>query len=286
MTDRVLVSFDGVVRDPDLPLLHADDLGAVRGEGVFETMLLRGARVRKVGLHLDRLADGARLLGLPPVDRAAAARAPDIATGEWVRPRGEGEAMGRLAYSRGRESASGDGPTGYVTVAAVPERIVATRISGVRVMTLDRGYTTDFGGRAPWQLLGAKSLSYATNMAAVRYANQRGFGDVVYVSADGYVLEGARASVIAMTGRSLVTPPAQVGILPGTTQRAIYAEALRSGWAATTGMLTVGDLCAADAVWLVSSVTLAARVTAIDSTVMTTADGGDFPDLVDRAVDC
>ena len=113
-------------------------------------------------------------------------------------------------------------------------------------------------------------------MAAVRYANQRGFGDVVYVSADGYVLEGARASVIAMTGRNLVTPPAQVGILRARRSGRSGAEALRSGWAATTGMLTVGDLCAADAVWLVSSVTLAARVTAIDSTVMTTADGAIF----------
>lgn len=285
MTDRVLVSLDGVVHDPGLPFLYADDLGAVRGEGVFETMLLRAGRVRKVGLHLDRLAGGARLLGLPSVDRAAAARAIDVATAEWVRRRGDDEAMVRLAYSRGRESAPGDGPAGYVTVAPIPERIVETRTSGVPVMTLERGYSTDFGGRAPWQLLGAKTLSYATNMAAVRHAAEQGFGDVIYVSADGYVLEGARASVIAVTGRSLVTPPAEVGILPGTTQHAVYAEALRSGWEATTGLLTVGDLCAADSVWLVSSVTLAARVTVIDSMVMTTGDAGDFVDLVNRAID-
>ena len=102
MTDRVLVSFDGVVRDPDLPLLHADDLGAVRGEGVRDDAAAK-CSCAKVGLHLDRLADGARLLGLPPVDRAAAAQALDIATGEWVRLRGEDETMMvRLAYSRGR----------------------------------------------------------------------------------------------------------------------------------------------------------------------------------------
>ncbi|MCS3877790.1 aminodeoxychorismate lyase [Gordonia amarae] len=284
MTDRILVSLDGVVHDPDVPFLYADDLGAVRGEGVFETMLLRGGRVRKVGLHLDRLTDGARLLGLPTLDRAAAARVIDIAAAEWVARNGDAEAMMRLAYSRGRESAPSAGPTGYVTVAPVPERIVATRSSGVRVMTLNRGYTTDFAAAAPWQLLGAKTLSFATNMAAVRHANGQGFDEVIYLSADGYVLEGARASVIAVTGRTLVTPQPGVGILPGTTQWAIYAEARRSGWEARTALLTVDDLCAADSVWLISSVTLAARVTVIDSTVMAAGDEGDFRDLVDRSI--
>lgn len=285
MTDRILVSLDGVVHDPDVPFLYADDLGAVRGEGVFETMLLRGGRVSKVGLHLDRLTGGALLLGLPALDRAAAARAIDIAAAEWVARNGDAEAMMRLAYSRGRESAPPAGPTGYVTVAPVPERIVATRSSGVRVMTLNRGYTTDFAAAAPWQLLGAKTLSFATNMAAVRHANGQGFDDVIYVSADGYVLEGARASVITVTGRALRTPPPEAGILPGTTQRAIYAEARRSGWDARTAPLTVDDLCAADSVWLTSSVTLAARVRVIDSTVMAAGDADDFLDLVSRAID-
>lgn len=284
MSERILVSLDGIVCDPDVPFLYADDLGAVRGEGVFETMLLRGGRVRKVALHLDRLEGGAHLLGLPRVDRERLARAIECAAAAWVRRHGDDEAMVRLSYSRGRESAPAAGPTGYVTVAPVPARIVATRNSGVRVLTLDRGYRTDFAAGAPWQLLGAKSLSYATNMAAVRYANERGFDDVIYVSADGYVLEGARASVLTVTGRTLITPPCEAGILPGTTQRAIYAEARRSGWEARTALLTVDDLCAADSVWLISSVTLAARVKVIDSTVMAAGDEGDFRDLVDRSI--
>jgi 4-amino-4-deoxychorismate lyase len=37
----VLVTLDGTVRDPAAPLLFADDLAAVRGDGVFETLLVR-----------------------------------------------------------------------------------------------------------------------------------------------------------------------------------------------------------------------------------------------------
>ncbi|KLL93323.1 hypothetical protein NJ76_32085 [Rhodococcus sp. IITR03] len=42
MAERVLVTLDGEVRDADAPLLHADDFGVLRGDGVFETLLVRG----------------------------------------------------------------------------------------------------------------------------------------------------------------------------------------------------------------------------------------------------
>ncbi|MBH0121393.1 aminodeoxychorismate lyase, partial [Rhodococcus sp. CX] len=46
MADRVLVTLDGEVRDADAPLLHADDFGVLRGDGVFETLLVREGRAR------------------------------------------------------------------------------------------------------------------------------------------------------------------------------------------------------------------------------------------------
>ena len=62
--------------------------------------------------------------------------------------------------------------------------------------------------------------------------------------------------MIAMTGRSLVTPPAQVGILPARRSGRSMPKHCDPDGGDDGGMLTVGDLCAADAVWLVSSVTL------------------------------
>ena len=37
----VIVTLDGEVHPPGTPLLHADDLAAVRGDGIFETLLVR-----------------------------------------------------------------------------------------------------------------------------------------------------------------------------------------------------------------------------------------------------
>jgi 4-amino-4-deoxychorismate lyase len=56
MADRVLVTLDGKVQDPEVPLLFADDAAALRGDGVFETLLVRAATAIDTPRHLARLA--------------------------------------------------------------------------------------------------------------------------------------------------------------------------------------------------------------------------------------
>lgn len=117
----------------------------------------------------------------------------------------------------------------------------------------------------PWLLAGAKTLSYAVNMAALRHAERHGAGDVVFVSTDGFVLEGPRSTVVIATtgsdGRTcLLTPPPWYPILRGTTQQALFEVARNSGYDCDYQALRPADLVAAQGVWLVSSITLAARV--------------------------
>ncbi|WP_258935329.1 aminotransferase class IV [Nesterenkonia pannonica] len=57
-------------------------------------------------------------------------------------------------------------------------------------MLLDRGYDADLADRAPWLLLGAKTLSYAVNMAALRHAKANGHNDAIFVTPREQVLEG------------------------------------------------------------------------------------------------
>ena len=284
MSANILVDIDGTVRDASEPFLHADDLAAVRGDGIFETLLVRDGRACNVTRHLDRLARSATMLEMAVPHPDAWRTAIDVAVKEWA---AVGDAQGwlRLVCSRGRESEPGGSSTSFVTVGPVGDRVLAARRDGVSVVTLDRGFSSDFAAGAPWQLLGAKTLSYATNMAALRYATAHGYDDVIYLSADGLVLEGPRSTVIARYGDRLVTPPTDVGILPGTTQLATFALAEREGWETEVASLTPARLRAADGVWLISSVTLAARVTALDGNLMPdVTKTGDFADLVHRAV--
>src|SRR6202044_3777985 len=67
----VIVTLDGEVHSPGAPLLFADDLAAVRGDGVFETLLVRDGRGCLVDTHLIRMGHSAKLLDLPEPDLAA-----------------------------------------------------------------------------------------------------------------------------------------------------------------------------------------------------------------------
>jgi 4-amino-4-deoxychorismate lyase len=252
-------SFDDAftVVDPLGPALPLGELSAQRGDGVFESLGVVDGHAQEVGPHLDRLAHSAHLLDLPAPNAAQWLAAIARVAAEA----GPGESVIKLILSRGIEE--GSSPTAWVTLATAPENTRA-RTEGVRVVTLDRGYQLDVPGRAPWLLLGAKTLSYAVNMAAIREAKRRGADDAVFVTTDGYVLEAPTASVILRLGDRFVTPEPAVGILHGTTQRSLFAHLAQRGLSTVYEPVLLSDLRTADAAWLLSSVRLAAPISAVD----------------------
>ncbi|MGO3326898.1 aminodeoxychorismate lyase [Gordonia sp. (in: high G+C Gram-positive bacteria)] len=263
----IVVDGDGCLRDEHAPLLFGDDLGVLHGDGVFETVLVREGRARLVDAHLARLVDGAARLDLPEPDIEALRRAVVVAQDGWVQ---EGwatlrDGALRIVYSRGRESEP-DTPTAFVTVSPVPERAAAARRGGVSVTLLPRAQDPDVA--APWELSGAKVLSYARNTAALRHAHGNGFDDAIYLSSAGSVLESPRANVVAVLDGGLTATPPGDGILAGTTQAALFDVASRRGIAVRYRRMTPDDLVRADGVWLLSSLTLAARVRRIDDRVL------------------
>ena len=308
--------------DVTRPQLLLTDRAATRGDGVFESLLFRGGRVRALEAHLERLAASAAALDLPvpaasvwrealelalgaftgsvepalpdaagsrPAGGAAAAvgasaggaagasgtsapghsPAPSAASG----PTGTGpsEATVKLVASRGPEhpAPGSDGGTYWVSVTPLLRGPARGPENGLAVVLLERGVDAELARRAPWLLAGVKTLSYAVNLAAQRWARAQGADDAVFVTADGQVLEGATSSVLVARrgedGRVLLrTPETEAGILAGTTQSAAFEAGLLAGWDVEYGALRREDLLAADAVWLVSSVRLAAAVTSVD----------------------
>jgi 4-amino-4-deoxychorismate lyase len=291
----VIVTLDGEMHPPGSPLLHADDLAAVRGDGAFETLLVRDDGACLVEPHLQRLTQSAKLMDLPEPDLPSWRRAIDLATREWAAGTADEGAM-RLIYSRGRESgppqAGGapTAPTAYVMVNPVPERVAAVRRDGVAAVTLDRGLAANGIDKMPWLLASAKTLSYAVNMAVLRHAARQGAGDVIFVSSDGYILEGPRSTVVIATDSEgsdlcLLTPPPWYPILRGTTQQALFEVARAKGYDCDYRALRVADLHAAQGIWLISSMTLAARVHTLDGRRLPRSPiAAEFAELVDAAI--
>jgi 4-amino-4-deoxychorismate lyase len=282
----VVVTLDGEILAAGTPLLYADDLAVVRGDGIFETLLVRDGGACLVEAHLRRLAYSAKLVDLPEPDLAKWRRAIDRAAHQWATDTADEGAM-RLIYSRGRES--GSAPTAYVMVNALPERVATVRRDGLAAITLDRGLPAVGADEMPWLLAGAKTLSYAVNMAALRHAARQGAGDVIFVSSDGYVLEGPRSTVVIAAdvggATGLLTPPPWYPILRGTTQQALFQVARAKGYDCDYRALRVDDLFAAQGIWLVSAMTLAARVHTLDGRALPPAAmAAEFAELVDAAI--
>ena len=282
----VVVTLDGEILAPDAPLICPDDLAAVRGDGVFESLLVRDGGACLVAAHLDRLAHSAKLMDLPEPDPTSWRRAIDMAARRWTASTADDGAM-RLLYGRGRES--GSAPTAYVTVNPLAERIAGARRNGIAAITLPHVLPATGVDAMPWLLAGAKTLSYAVNMAALRHAARHGAGDAIFVSSDGYILEGPRSTVVIaadMGGTTgLLTPPPWYPILRGTTQQALFQVARAKGYDCDYRALRLADLAVSQGIWLVSSITLAARVHTLDGRKLPQPTlAAEFAELVDLAI--
>ncbi|SFS17203.1 4-amino-4-deoxychorismate lyase [Microbacterium sp. cf046] len=245
--------------DPTAPALSVGELSTQRGDGIFESVGVIDGHAQEVQAHLDRLVHSAEICDLPVPQVEQWRQAVALAAEHC----GPGESVIKLILSRGVEH--GPAPTAWVTAAPAAD-FSKPRAAGVRVVTLDRGYASDVPARAPWLLLGAKTLSYAVNMAAIREAKRRGADDAIFVSSDGVVLEAPTASIILRFGDSFVTPAPTGGILQGTTQLSAFAWLEEQGLHTEYRDVHTPELSRADAAWLVSSVRLAAPISEIDGT--------------------
>jgi 4-amino-4-deoxychorismate lyase len=189
-------------------VLAADDLGLTRGDGCFEATRVRTDadgrhQIDHLTEHLDRFQASSVALELPDVDADAwRALIEDVLSGWHL----AGEAMLRLMITRGRESTPGI--TGLATLTPLADSSKRQRRDGVTVITLNRGVASDAYAAAPWLLGGVKTLSYAVNVAAARWAAAASADDVIFLSTDGYVLEAPTSAVVWWADGGLFTTPA------------------------------------------------------------------------------
>jgi 4-amino-4-deoxychorismate lyase len=253
--------------EPDQPVVTAFDQGLGRGDGIFESVLVTGGRTPHLDAHLARLGRSARIMALPhPGDHAVRALV-DAVVADWP---ADTDGACRIFLTRGL--GEGTPPTLLALLAPVPAETVRQREEGIAVVSLSLGIPADFRATAPWLLGGAKTLSYAVNMAAYRHAHTAGADDVVLTSLEGRLLEGPTSTVVWAAGGRLHTPPVETGILAGTTQARLFDRAEADGWPTAVTAGTVEDLHAADAVWLLSGIRGAATVHTLDG--VPRGDGG------------
>jgi branched-chain amino acid aminotransferase len=221
------------------------DHGFLYGDGLFETVRAYGGRLFMTDAHFDRLASGARRVGLDvPFDRAGFADLLD----RTRRANGLEEALLRLTVSRGAgppvPDASACGPATVVVTA----RPAATRDPdrwrrGIAVALVPGAVAAG----------GLKSISYQAHVLALAEARRRGADEAVLVNPAGEVAEGSVSNLFGVWGGLLATPPLDAGALAGVTRAVVLELAEREGVPAAQRTLSPEDLGAADELFVTGS---------------------------------
>jgi branched-chain amino acid aminotransferase len=242
--------------------VHVGTHGLHYGSGVFEGIRAyetpRGTAVFRLGEHIDRLENSARLLymDLPYTRDELIAACWDLIGANglpecYLRP---------IAFS------------GYGQLG------VACRDNPVDVVIMAwpwGSYLGEEGLRegirakvSSWQRIGANVIPhvakatgvYLNSMLAVLEANRSGYEEAILLTPDGYVADGSGENIFVVKDGVIATPDLSASILPGITRDTLIQIAQDLGYPVVQKNLIRTDLYLADEVFMCGT---AAEVTPI-----------------------
>lgn len=242
--------------------VHVEDRGYQFADGVYEVCEVLGGRLVDERRHLDRLDRSLRELSIAaPMSRAALA----AVLKEVVRRNGVRDGMVYLQVTRGvarRDHAfpASDTVPAMVVTARRTDREAQEALArkGVAVITVPENR---------WPRVDIKSVSLLPNVLAKQMAKEAGAREAWFVDADGYVTEGASTNAwIVTAGRTIVTRPADNGILRGITRTVAVEVAADLGYTVEERAFTVAEAHAADEAFISAATTVIMPVVSIDGT--------------------
>src|SRR5919112_5108712 len=196
-----------VLDDPMAPVISVADHGFTVGDGVFEAVKVVRGRPFALSRHLQRLSRSARGLGLPDPDLD---RIRD-AVGEVLAAQPLPLGRLRITYTAGVAplgSGRGDAEPTLVVVAAPLEPYAeAPSVVTVPWPRNERG-----------SIAGIKTTSYAENVVALAWAQERGAQEAVFANTAGHLCEGTGSNVFYVVDGELRTPTLASGCLAGITR--------------------------------------------------------------------
>ena len=248
---------DGRILPADGPQLSVFDRGFQLGDGIFETLRVRGGHPTELAEHVARLHRSAAGLDIALPDGLDAALREGIAA--LLSADGldgpAGDASVRITVSRGPFRGRGLLPPAEVVAPTIA--IQAWPVVPPPADHLERGLhlVASAVRRDPENpLVTLKTTSRADYVYARLEARRAGADDAVFLTIDGHLSEGTTANIFLVRRGELATPSLDCAILPGTTRSWLLTWGRRAGLRPVEGRLRPTDLAEADEAFLSSSV--------------------------------
>ncbi len=222
------------------------DRGLHYGDGLFETMAVRGGRVRFLDWHLERLADGAARLAIPLPEpgtlaaEIAAVSAADRGVVKLMLTRGAGE--------RGYRPPPHPEPMRMLVGLPWPALAPAAWSEGVRV-----GWCRMRLGRNP-RLAGIKHLNRLEQVLARAEWDDAAMAEALMMDDRGHVICGTQTNLFARIAGRWTTPLLDQCGVAGVMRRAFMEWAAARGEPVIERELPAAELAGAGALLLTNAV--------------------------------
>lgn len=249
----IAVSIDGILVAPEQATVSVFDRGFLYGDGVFEVFRTWDEVAVDLDAHLMRLFASAAALGIKSLDRARVVHAVQ----HTLKNSGPGEHRIRVVLTRGpgalfaRPDALGPGRT-IVIVEPLP-----AQPSELSLAVVDWPLPRRSGAAH-------KVLAYLDHVLARELAASAGADEAVRLGADGDVVECATSNIAIVSAGAVITPPVEIGILPGVTRARVIAACKSLGISALERHVALAELQGADEIFVTSAVRGVVAVTRLD----------------------
>lgn len=202
-------------------MIPPDDRGFTLGDGLFETVLAVGGDLLRLEAHLNRLAAGCEMLGLPAPDRTLAARLMRAALADAGL--GKARAAVRLTLT------AGSGGRGLDRPDSPSLRLVVTAAASPRPSTPARLVTAGVRRNAQSPASRLKTLAYLDNVLARAEARAAGADEALMLNTRGELACAAAANLFWVQGERLFTPALTCGVLAGVQRARVAAWMAKAG---------------------------------------------------------
>ncbi len=252
--------------------VHVEDRGYQFADGVYEVCEVWKGQLVDVPRHLDRLG---RSMAELRIDWPMARKAMEFVLGEVVRRNKVRDGLVYVQVTRGvarRDHffpSEDVAPSIVVTAKATsPQAAEKTAETGISVITYPENR---------WPRVDIKTVALLPNVLAKQHAKENGGKEAWYVDDNGNVTEGGstNAWIVTMDG-TLVTRPAESGILRGITRAVVLDLVEREGLAFEERAFSVEEALKAREAFVTAASTLVMPVVKIDDTVI----GNGYPGSV------
>lgn len=247
------VLVNGNVPSDPAQAMAVDDRGLSYGDGLFETMLLRGGAVRFLTSHLTRLELGCRRLG---IDYPEAALAADIARFSGSTHDGVLKiVLTRGAGGRGYRPPLNTQVTRVVSLHPLPAVIAPTIAARWCELRLSRNPA----------LAGMKHLNRLEQVLAQREWNDERIGEGLMLDTEGELVGGTASNIFVVRSGILVTPDLRFCGVRGVMREQVLKAAAKLGLQSSEEPLWPHDLDAASEVFATNAVRGIRCVVALDT---------------------